>query len=261
MSLLARFHKKVAIVTGAASGMGQATAIRLIAEGAAVIGVDTNQEGLAETLAKATKVCANNGRIRVINGSITDESDVSRIVADVIATEGQLDVLINMAGILRSSPTTETTLEQFQAVLNVNLIGTFLFCREALPHLIKTKGNIVNAASTSAQFGHPYMAAYAASKGGVFALTRTLAWEYMKQGVRVNAVAPGGIQTPMVTNFSEQLIQQVPNADFSLFGHLQRIDGNLGQADQVASVVAMLASADGGFMTGEILKVDGGVHN
>ena len=90
------------------------------------------------------------------------------------------------------------SLAEFQQILNVNLIGTFLCCREAIPALLETKGCIVNAASTSAQFGHPYMAAYAASKGGVYALTRTLAWEYLKQGVRVNAVAPGGILTPMV---------------------------------------------------------------
>jgi NAD(P)-dependent dehydrogenase (short-subunit alcohol dehydrogenase family) len=253
MSPNQRFSERVALVTGAGSGIGRATVRRLVAEGATVIGVDTNEPGLQETV----ELAVGTGRARYLQGSVADEDTVRGIVADVIKTEQQLDVLINMAGILRSVATTETSLELFQAVLNVNLIGTFLLCREALPHLLKSRGNIVNAASTAAQFGHPYMAAYAASKGGVFALTRTLAREYMKQGVRVNAVAPGGILTPMVMEQGARM----EGLDLSLFQHLNRPDGVFGQPEDVAAVIAMLASADGAHMTGEIVKVDGGVHN
>lgn len=256
---LARFGGKVALVTGAASGIGQATLVRLVSEGARAVGVDTNEAGLRETLERAREAAGAGGTARTLAGSVASEADVRRIVADVVQREGRLDVLVNMAGILRACPTTEYSLEDFRTVIDVNLVGTFLCCREALPHLLKTRGNIVNAASTSSLFGHPYMAAYAASKGGVYAMTRTLAWEYTKQGVRVNAVAPGGIFTPMVTGFAGGGMPK--DADMSLFAHLQRPDGGHGRPEQVASVIAMLASEDGAFMTGEIVRVDGGVHS
>jgi NAD(P)-dependent dehydrogenase (short-subunit alcohol dehydrogenase family) len=254
MAALQRFSDKVVIVTGAGSGIGQATAIRMATEGAAVIAVDMNAEGLAKTVAKAADL---SGGVRAYTCSVASEDEVKGLIADVLKTEGRIDSLVNMAGILRSGPTTELTLDLFQQVLSVNLIGTFLCCREALPALLETKGTIVNAASTSAQFGHPYMAAYAASKGGVYALTRTLAWEYLKQGVRVNAVAPGGIMTPMVAAQGESM----GGFDFDLFTHLSRPDGKFGTPESVAAVIAMLASEDGAHMTGEVVKVDGGVHN
>lgn len=251
---LQRFANKTVIVTGAGSGIGQATALRVATEGGQVIAVDLNKEGLEHTVAQAEALA---GSVRSFPCSVASEEQVKALIADVIANEGQLDSLINMAGILRSMPSTETTLEEFQQILNVNLIGTFLCCREALPELEKTKGSIVNAASTSAQYGHPYMAAYAASKGGVYAMTRTLAWEYLKKGVRVNAVAPGGILTPMVIAQGDRMAE----LDMDLFAHLSRPDGQFGTPEQVAAVIAMLASDDGGHMTGEVVKVDGGVHN
>lgn len=250
---LRRLEEKVAIVTGAGSGMGRSCVIRLSHEGARVIAVDVNEEGLKETCQLAGK------ESWYIKASVSDEHEVKRMVEEVVSKEGRIDVLVNMAGILRSSETTETTLEQFMLPIQVNLVGTFLTIRETLPHLIKTKGNIVNAASTSAFFGHPYMSGYSASKGGVVALTKALAWEYLKQGVRVNAVAPGGIETGMTTkNPLENLGNKV---DYSLLEHLGRPGLPMGQAEDVSGVVAMLASADGNFCTGEIIKIDGGNHN
>jgi NAD(P)-dependent dehydrogenase (short-subunit alcohol dehydrogenase family) len=257
MSQLARFASKVAIVTGAASGIGQATLVRLVSEGAIAIGVDVNETGLLTTLALAEKQATAEGRASSLVASVSNEADVKRVVRDVVQHEGRLDVLVNVAGILRSSATTETTLEQFLEPINVNLVGTFLFCREALPHLLKTHGNVVNTASTSAFFGQPYMVGYSASKGAVVSLTRALAWEYLHQGIRVNAVAPGGIDTPLTQNQR----QNMEGFDRSLFGHMLRPDFMLGQPAQVASVIAMLASDDGAFMTGEVVKIDGGVHN
>jgi len=257
VSQLARFAGKVAFVTGGASGIGQATVIRLASEGAAVVAFDLNEKGLRETVEKAGAGAGHGGKVRHVVGSTANEADVKAAISGVAAQEGRLDALVNMAGVLRTVATPEVTVEDFRALLDVNLVGTFLCCREALPHLVKTRGSIVNAASTSSLFGHPYMAAYAASKGGILSMTKALAWEYLKQGVRVNAVAPGGIVTPLMLTPREAL----EKLDAGLFDHMRRPDGVYGRPDQVASVIAMLASEDGSYMTGEIVKVDGGVHS
>ncbi|MBS0323008.1 MAG: SDR family oxidoreductase [Proteobacteria bacterium] len=252
-----RFAQKTVIVTGAASGIGRATLIRLVSEGAIALAVDLNEDGLKESVKLAQSAVSGGGRASHVVASIADEAAVKKIVADFVAKEGGLDVLVNMAGLIRVSHTPETSFEQFMSVLQINLGGTFLFCREALPHLIKRRGNIVNAASTSSYFGHPYMAAYAASKGGVAAMTHTLAWEFLKSGVRVNAVAPGGIATPLAQSVGGMFPE---GADQSLFGHLQPMAG-FGQPENVAGVIAMLASADGAHVNGEVVRIDGGVHS
>ena len=256
MTNLKRFINKVIIVTGAASGMGRASVIRFVAEGGKVIAVDLNEEGLKETVNLAG---GDAGNVYYLVGSVSDEGDVKRIFDKVIAVEGKLDVLAHFAGILRSSFFTEMSLEDFMLPINVNLVGTFLVCREALPHLVKTKGNIVNTSSTASMYGGAYMTAYAASKGGVSAFTKSLAWEYMQQGVRINAVAPGTIATGMTVE--NPVVGLGDRADYSLFEHSQRPDLAVGKPEDVACVVAMLASDDGSFMTGEIVKMDGGVHN
>lgn len=256
MKPLCRYQDKNFIITGAASGIGRACVVRLLSEGAHVLAVDLNAAGLEETRKLATASAASSGRVSLQQASVADETAVRQLVADFLAQTGRLDGLINMAGFLRSSHTTETTLQSFLDILQVNLVGTFLCCREALPHLLESQGNIVNAASTSAFFGHPYMAGYAASKGGVAALTKALAWEYLKRGVRVNAVAPGGIMTPLVENTPSGLPE---DTDMSLLAHLTPLT-QFGQPEQVAAVVAMLASSDGSHMTGEIVRIDGGVH-
>ena len=151
MTALQRFTGRTVILAGAASGIGQATVVRLVAEGATVIGVDTNEAGLRETVTRANAAAGAGGSARYLSGSVAEESTAQHVVADVLATEGKLDVLVNLAGILRSEATTSTTLELFRQLLDVNLVGTFLFCREALPALIATRGNIVNAASTSSR--------------------------------------------------------------------------------------------------------------
>lgn len=252
-----RFQNKSVIVTGAASGIGQAAVLRLVEEGATVLAVDLNAEGLAQTLVRAEASSGNGGRAISSCLSITDETAVREAIGAFVKTTGRLDALVNMAGILTSAHTNDTSFDTFMRIVQVNLGGTFLCCREALPYLVESKGNIVNAASTSAFFGHPYMAAYSASKGGVAALTQALSREYMKSGVRVNAIAPGGIATPMV---AAQANSFPAGADMSLFMHLSRPDRQLGAPEEVAGVIAMLASEDGAFVNGAILRIDGGTH-
>jgi NAD(P)-dependent dehydrogenase (short-subunit alcohol dehydrogenase family) len=249
MELGRRFAGKSAIVTGAASGIGRATAIRLAAEGARVLALDLNEAGLA-TL-RDTQAGVD---IRV--GSVSDEGFARSAVADWLGQAGGLDVLVNMAGIIRSGHAAAMTLDDFMTCVTVNLGSTFLMCREALPHLERLKGNIVNAASTSSHFGHPFLTGYAASKGAVAAFTQSLAWEYTKRGVRVNAVAPGGIETPLAQSVQTSMVE---GADWQLYDHLSPING-FAAPDRIAGVIAMLASEDGAHMNGAIVRVDGGVH-
>jgi NAD(P)-dependent dehydrogenase (short-subunit alcohol dehydrogenase family) len=249
-----RFENKIVMVTGAASGIGRACVERFVAEGALVIAIDQNEEGLKETI---SALGATDSVYMIC--SVNDEEQVKHLYQTILGRYFRIDVLVNMAGILRASYTTDTSLTDFMQLINVNLVSTFLMCKHALPHLLKTKGSIVNAASTSASFGHPYMAAYSASKGAIAAFTKSVAWEYLKTGVRINAVAPGGINTPMTA--VDPLASLRNHYDPSLFIHLSRPDAVMGDPASVAGLIAMLASNDASFMTGEIVKIDGGNHN
>jgi NAD(P)-dependent dehydrogenase (short-subunit alcohol dehydrogenase family) len=244
---LERFEGKVAIVTGAGSGIGRATAVRLADEGATVVAVDVDGHGL-EVTAK------DHDRIHLHVADVGDEAAVAGAVRAAVEPFGRLDVLANIAGIMRTAHTHECPTELWDLVLRVNLTGTFLMCREALPHLLASRGTIVNCASTASHFGHPWMAAYASSKGGIAALTQSLAVEYAKQGVRVNAVAPGSVETGISSN-----ITFPEGADFELLPRIMSPTGP-GQPEAVAGVVAMLASEDGAHMTGSLVRVDGGTH-
>ena len=247
-----RFRDKTVVVTGAGSGIGQAIALRLVNEGAFVLGIDINEDGLKQT----QEAASYPERVSIAVVSVTDEQLVTEKVNEYVSLQGRLDVLVNAAGILRASPTINTSLEQFRLVIEINLIGTFLMCRICLPHLIITKGNIVNIASTSAFFGPAYMAGYAASKGGVVALTKSLAREYILEGVRANAVAPGGIDTPLITD-----MEWPKETNFALFDHTKLPNERIGKPEEVAGVVAMLASQDGSYINGEVIRIDGGTHS
>lgn len=244
-----RFSGKVAIVTGAASGIGRASGLRLAAEGAKVLCIDLNQEALAALVAEiehgggvaAAHVC-----------DISDEESVRAAVSDCIEHFGRLDALVNMAGILRFDDTEALTLAQWQKVIDVNLTGSMLLCREGLPHLVRSKGSIVNAASTASLAGLPSGVAYSASKGGVLAMTRSIAVEYAKRGVRANCVCPGDIQTDMTSG-----IEFPDTMDFTLMGRISSLTGAKGP-EVVAGVIAMLASDDGAHITGEDIRIDGG---
>ncbi|MCP2343023.1 SDR family NAD(P)-dependent oxidoreductase [Actinomadura rupiterrae] len=253
-----RFEGRRVIVTGAGSGIGQATAHRLLAEGARVTGFDVNAEGLGATAERAAQD-GTADRLTTAVVDISDEPAVRSGVAAAVADMGGLDVLVNAAGILRSAHTHETTLDFWNTVLKINLTGTFLVTREALPALLATgKGVVVNFSSTSASFAHPYMAAYAASKGGIQSFTHVLASEYAKQGLRAVSVAPGSIESGMTTGRGPGLPE---DADMSLFVKLAPALGQgFAGPETVAGVVAMLASDDGAFVTGTEVRIDGGTH-
>jgi meso-butanediol dehydrogenase / (S,S)-butanediol dehydrogenase / diacetyl reductase len=244
-----RFEGKVAFVTGAAAGIGRATAIRLASEGASVYMVDVSAEGLEETV----KLCEETGSVVVsAHCDVTNEEDIRSNVAACVERFGRLDTLCNIAGILLLDHFENITADQFRRVLEVNLVGTFVLSQAALPHLIESKGNIVNTSSTSALAGMPYGAAYGTSKGGVSAFTRTLAVEFGKRGVRCNAVNPGSIQTAMA---GPGVVPE--DADMRLLARATPLDQARGP-EVVAATIAMLASDDGAHINGEEIRVDGG---
>jgi NAD(P)-dependent dehydrogenase (short-subunit alcohol dehydrogenase family) len=253
-----RFEDRRIIVTGAGSGIGQGTVRRLLQEGGTVHGIDVNAAGLAAT-AETAAADGHADRLSIGTLDIVDEAAVGSHVTDVVERFGGLDVLVNAAGIIRTVHTHECTLEMWNHVVGVNLTGTFLMTRASLPALLASgRGVIVNFSSTSASFAHPYMAAYAASKGGIDSLTHTLAVEYSKQGLRAVAVAPGGISSGITDGVPAMM---PPDADWSLFAKMAPIIGNgMGQPADVAAVIAMLASDDGRYVTATSVRVDGGAH-
>lgn len=258
-----RYEGRRVLVTGAGSGIGQATVLRMLAEGGRVVAADVSEPGLADTV---TKAGAAADRLATVVMNVADEASVRAGVAHAVQVLGGLDAVVNAAGILRSAHTHEMSVDSFEQVLRINLVGTFLVIREAVPALLEGNGAaVVNFSSTSAQFAHPYMAAYAASKGGIQSMTHALASEYAEAGIRFTAVQPGSISSGM-TDGSGQSKQSVgpglpEDADMNLF---MKLAPALGQGfagpETVAGVVAMLASDDGAFITGTEIRIDGGTH-
>lgn len=260
-----RYEGRRVLVTGAGSGIGQATVLRMLAEGGRVVAADVSEAGLADTTAKAGAIDAAD-RLATVVLDVADEASVRAGVAQAVQALGGLDAVVNAAGILRSAHTHEMSVDDFEKVLRVNLVGTFLVIREAVPALLEGNGAaVVNFSSTSAGFAHPYMAAYAASKGGIQSMTHALASEYAQAGIRFTAVQPGSISSGMTDGSGQSKQSAGPglpeDADMSLF---MKLAPALGQGfagpETVAGVVAMLASDDGVFITGTEVRIDGGTH-
>ena len=247
---MARFTDKVAIVTGAGSGIGRATATRLANEGATVACLDLNGDAAEET---ASKVTADGGTARAWRCDVSDEASVDGAVGEVISAYGGVDVLCNIAGVGRSHHSHEVPKADWDLMIGVNLTGTFLMCRAALPSLIERRGVIINTASSAGLIGQPYTAAYCASKGGVVLLTKALAVEYDHTGLRVNAIAPGMTDTGIINDFAPP--------EGGNFKKLVSIIPILGPCapEEIAGLFAYIASDEARNMTGSIVPLDGGI--
>jgi 3-oxoacyl-[acyl-carrier protein] reductase len=239
---------QTAIVTGAARGLGRAIAEVLAAAGAKLACVDVNAETLAATV---EAINAAGGTALALACDVTNSQRVGEVVEEVVKTWGRLDVLVNNAGITRDNLVLRMKDEQWDAVLAVNLRGTFLFIRAAARPMVKAhRGRIINVASVAGLMGNPGQANYSASKAGVIGLTRTVAKELAGRNVTVNAVAPGFIATEMTAALGSDVLEQVKS---------QTPLGRLGEPLDVADAVLFLASEGAGFITGQVLVVDGGL--
>ena len=240
-----RFKDKVVLVTGAGSGIGRSTALRMDAEGAILIIIDINEDEIIKT-----KSMLKNKKSTAKVLDISTLADVKKFFKGL----NKLDALINVAGILRFDNSHEVQIDDWEKILNVNLTGTFFMCSYALPLLLKSKGAIVNVSSSAALGSHAWTAAYSASKGGISAFSKTLAVEYGMEGLNVNCVCPASIETPMSTN------PNMPkDIDTRLLKKIMPIDGVNRSPDEIASTIAFLASEDAIHINGIDLRVDGGL--
>jgi NAD(P)-dependent dehydrogenase (short-subunit alcohol dehydrogenase family) len=245
-----RFEGKSVLVTGAGSGIGRATALRFAAEGARVACADINERGLEET---AIAIRAAGGVVATKLCDVSKPDAVTSTVAFAVKEHGGLYALANVAGIGGFQRTSEVTLDLWNRFISINLTGAFLMCQAALPHILEAKGAIVNTGSVAGIKSHPYSAAYCASKGGVVLMTKALAVEYGRKGIRINVVCPGGVETPLIQDF--KLPEGVSQAALQKIMPL----GRLGKPEEVAGTIAFLCSEDAAYINGSAIVVDGGM--
>jgi NAD(P)-dependent dehydrogenase (short-subunit alcohol dehydrogenase family) len=246
-----KLRGKVALITGAGSGIGRATAILFAREGAKVVVVDYNEATARET---AELIKKSGGEAIFIKADVSNGEEVRKMIDRAVQEYGRLDILYNNAGIEgQQAPTAECPEENFERVISVNLRGVFLGMKYGIQQMLKQGGGvIINTASVAGMVGFAGLPAYCASKGGVIQLTRTAALEYATMNIRINAICPGVIWTPMVERFTgkrEEMIKQ--------FSEIQPVK-RMGRPEEVAALALFLASEDSSFITGAAITIDGG---
>ncbi len=240
---------KVALVTGASRGIGRAVALKLAREGASLVVTATSLERAQKT---ADEIIAMGGAATAVKVDVAVSAEVDELFAQAVTAFGKIDILVNNAGITRDGLLMRMKDDDWDAVLDTNLKGVFLCTRAALKLMTKAKaGNIVNISSVVGEMGNAGQANYSASKAGVIGFTKSVAREYAKRGIHVNAVTPGFIETDMTdmlsTSVKENLLQQIPV-------------GRFGKPDDIANAVFFLVSEMGSYITGHILSVNGGMY-
>ena len=248
---MAEFTGKVVLVTGGTSGIGKATALAFAREGAKVVLSGRREK---EGLAVAGEITTAGGQAHFVKADVSQEADVKRLVDETVATYGRLDIAFNNAGVEFMGPLTEFTVEGYRKTFDANVLGVFLSLKYEIPALLKTGGGaVINTTSIAGHIGMAGAGIYIASKHAVEGITKTAALELARQGIRVNAVAPGAIVTDMIDRFA--------GGEHSENGqHLADMHpvGRMGRADEVAAAVLYLASDRAKFTTGVSLPVDGG---
>jgi NAD(P)-dependent dehydrogenase (short-subunit alcohol dehydrogenase family) len=244
-----KLKDRVALVTGAASGIARATAQRFAHEGAVVIVADGNVAGGLETVAL---IQAEGNRAGFIQVDVTQAEQITSMVETILKQHGQLDVLFNGAAVLFYGTVLDTEEQAWNRMLSINLTGTFLCCRAVLPHMVlQGRGSIINISSTvGAHDACARAVAYVTSKGGVNMLSRAMAIDHARQGIRVNVICPGPTDTPMLRN-------AMTSEELDAFAKTFPM-GRLAQPGEIASAALFLASDDASFVTGSVLFVDGG---